>query len=102
VGFLSFLLPRAVTIGELRNRRKPRFETQLATFLFVREAAVEMKQVVVVRGTVDMGIDNAPRFSGGRTFEHRRLLHVGERLSLTTGEATRLAELGVVKLVSSS
>jgi hypothetical protein len=68
----------------------------LSTFL---EVFVETKQVVVVRGTVDMGIGNAPRFSGGRTFEHRRLYRVGETIYLSADEAARLARSGAVKAV---
>jgi hypothetical protein len=61
---------------------------------------VETKQVVVVvRGTVDRGIGNAPPGSGGRTFEHRRLYRVGETISdLPADEAARLARSGVVKV----
>lgn len=58
-----------------------------------------MKQVVVVRGTVDRGIGNAPPGSCGRTFEHRRLYRVGEIISdLSADEAERLVRSGVAKV----
>lgn len=71
-----------------------------------------MTKVTVVLGTLDVPdtsaaaiaeqrlIDRqAPGF-GGRMFKYRRLFRVGERVTLSAAEAARLAELGVVKLVS--
>jgi hypothetical protein len=58
------------------------------------------KECIVIRGVIDAGIDNAPRFSGGRTFEHRRLHRVGERVMLSADESERLATLGAVKVIS--
>ena len=61
---------------------------------------MEMKQVVVDSGVVDAGINDAPRFSGGRTFEHRRLHRVGDRIWLTPDDSARLVKSGSVKAVS--
>ena len=59
-----------------------------------------MKQVVVIRGSVDAGINDAPPGSGGRTFEHRRLHRVGDRIWLTPDDCARLVSAGAVKAVS--
>ena len=58
------------------------------------------KECTVVRGVVEVNISDAPRFSGGRTFEHRRLFHVGERVTLAADETARLTMSGAVKAVS--
>jgi hypothetical protein len=71
-----------------------------------------MQSVIVTRGVIDVPDANPATIAeqrlinqlgqghGGRTFKHRRLFHVGERLSLPDGEAARLAALGIVDLVS--
>ena len=45
-------------------------------------------------------IGNAPPGSYGRTFEHRRLFRVGDRVMLSADESERLATSGAVKVVS--
>jgi hypothetical protein len=59
-----------------------------------------MKEAIVVLGCVETTVNNAPAGSGGRALERRRLFTVGERVTLPTAEAARLAKLGVVKLVA--
>ena len=59
---------------------------------------METKEAVVIRGCIDAGIGDAPPGSYGRTFEHRRLFHVGERVTLPADEVVRLARSGAVKL----
>jgi hypothetical protein len=67
--------------------------------------------VVITNGTVDVSDTSAaaigeqrlvdrmnPGF-GGRTFKHRRLFRVGERVTLPAGEAARLAQAGIVAIV---
>jgi hypothetical protein len=61
---------------------------------------METKECIVIRGCVERNIANAPSGSGGRTFEHRRLFRVGERVMLSSDESERLVRSGAVKAVS--
>jgi hypothetical protein len=72
---------------------------------------VSEQTVLVLRGIVDVPdtspaalaeqrlIERQAPGHGARTFKHRRLFHVGERLMLSAGDAERLARAGVVEIV---
>ena len=61
---------------------------------------MEMKQVVVVRGSIVIPFGKSPRGSGGRSFSNHYLARPGERVMLPASEAARLIQLGFVRLVT--